>query len=136
MFPAKNLELYFWNDKVGDMDCEAFDLNYANDLQDVYQIEILLMDYPVCDEVAIVTYIGDHPTAINDCPLYTVDDDDNVIYTTVVYSPNPEYNDVLLSDSPKEAARYTLYSKPKHINRIERFAVRENPFDIPDWSEA
>lgn len=66
-------------------------------------------------------------------PLYITDDDDKVLSTTVVYSPNPDYNDVLLTDSPKEAAWYVLYSEPENVNRIEKFRFRENPMDIPDW---
>lgn len=135
MFPAQNLELLFWNDKIGDMDCEVYDLNWANDLPNVEKIEILLMDYPICDEVAIVTYKGDYPVPLNVTPLYLTENDDEskILNTTVVYSPNPDYNDVLLADSVKEAARYTLYSESEGINRIEKFRLRESPFDIPDW---
>lgn len=135
MFPAQNLELFYWNDKDGDMDCEVQPLNWHDDLPNVEKIEILVMDYPICDEVAIVTYKGDYPVPICYLPLYTTenDDDSKVIFTTVVYTPNPEYNDVLLADSPKEAARYILYSESEHINHIERFRTRENPMDLPDW---
>ena len=140
MFPAQNLELFYWNDEAGDMDVEVYDLNWQDDLKDVYRIEIVLMDYPICDEVAIVTYKGlqPHPPYLNhhdNTVLYTIDEYEDVQYTTVVYSPNPEYNDILLGDSPKEAARYVLYSKPDHINRIDRFRQRENPVDLPDWRQ-
>lgn len=136
MFPAQNLELFYWNDKAGDMDCEVYPLNWHDDLPNVEKIEILVMDYPICDEVAIVTYKGDQPLPYSygaPAVIYTTDDDDKVIFTTVAYSPNPDYNDVLLTDSPKEAARYILYSEPENINRIEKFRFRENPMDIPDW---
>ena len=136
MFPAQNLELFYWNDKAGDMDCEVYPLNWNDDLPKIEKIEILIMDYPICDEVAVVTYKGDQPLPyFYGAPtvIYITDDDDSVISTTVVYSPNPDYNDVLLTDSPKETARYTLYSEEKGINRIERFRHRENPMDIPDW---
>ena len=133
MFPAQNLELFYWNDKTGDMDCEVYPLNWNDDLQNIETIEIALMDYPICDEIAVVTYKGDYPVPADTVPLYVTDDDGSVISTTVVYSPNPDYNCVFLSDSPNEAARYTLYSEEKGINRIERFGFRENPMDIPDW---
>lgn len=133
MFAGRNLELYYWDEFIGDMNVEAFDVNYDRDLKDISKIEILLMDYPICDEVAVVTYKGDHPTPLAYPVLYTVDDKDKTIFTTVAYSPNPEYNDVLLGDSPKEALRYVLYSTDYNINRIDRFIKRENPFDIPDW---
>ena len=133
MFPAQNLELFYWNDKAGDMDCEVYPLNWHDDLPSIEKIEILLMDYPICDEVAIVTYKGDYPVPLNTVPLYITNDDDEVVNTTVVYSPNPDYNDVLLMESPKEAFRYTLYSKEEGINRVEVFRRRESPFDIPDW---
>ena len=138
MFPAQNLELFYWNDETGDMDCEVYPLNWHDDLPNVEKIEILVMDYPICDEVAIVTYKGNQPLPWSygsPTVIYTTDDDDKVIFTTVAYSPNPEYNDVLISDSLKEAARYILYSEPENINRIEKFRFRENPMDIPDWSE-
>lgn len=133
MFPAKNLELLFWNEEIGDVDCEVYPLNWHDDLPNIEKIEILLMDYPICDEVAVVTYKGDRPTPLAYNVLYTVDDKDKTIFTTVVYSPNPDYNDVLLADSPKEAWRYTLYSEKEGINRIDRFVKRESPFDLPDW---
>ena len=133
MFPAQNLELFYWNDEAGDMDCEVYPLNWHDDLPNIEKIEILVMDYPICDEVAIVTYKGDYPVPADTVPLYITDDDDKVIFTTVAYSPNPEYNDVLISDSLKEAARYVLYSESENINRIEKFRFRENPMDIPDW---
>lgn len=133
MFPGRNLELYYWDEFIGDMNTEVFDVNYDRDLKDITKIEILLMDYPICDEVAVVTYKGERLTPLT-CPvLYTVDDMDKTIFTTVAYSPNPEYNDVLLGDSPKEALRYVLYSTDYNINRIDRFIKRKNPFDIPDW---
>lgn len=135
MFPAQNLELFYWNDKIGDMDCEVYPLNWHDDLPNVEKIEILIMDYPICDEVAVVTYKGDYPVPADTVPLYITDDDDKVLSTTVAYSPNPEYNDVLISDSLKDAARYILYSESENINRIEKFRFRENPMDIPDWRE-
>lgn len=138
MFPNRNLELYFWDDEIGEMNCEAFDVNFERDIRKILKIEIVIMDYPIGDEVAIVTFHGDRPLPLsikNANVLYTVDGNDNVLNTTVAYSPNPEYNDILLMDSPKEAARYTLYSKKDRINLIDYFVKRDNPFDMPIRSE-
>lgn len=138
MFPNRNLELYFWDDEICEMNCEAFDVNFERDIRKILKIEIVIMDYPIGDEVAIVTFYGDRPLPLsikNANVLYTVDGNDNVINTTVAYSPNPEYNDILLMDSPKEAGRYTLYSRKDRINLIDYFVKRDNPFDMPIRSE-